>query len=329
VHWLLQLGVSLALLAGVVWWAGPAKLVQALGDADPRWLAPAALAFTTATVVYGVRWWVLLRPVGRVALRDAVLALMVAKAVNVVVPLHAGAVVRVQVLGRRSTLDRGALAGTVALEVVLDVACLVVLFLVLMPFIGGAAVTGGIWVLTAAATVAVTLVVVLAKRRGRRTADAADRGVLVRVRRGVDSIRAGFGAVRNPWVVAAAAALTFADWLVASFGYALFGRAFGLDVTPLDYVMVKVAANLATALPFTQSGIGPYEVAVAHLLVRRGAAIEPAGAYAVGAHALVLLTALVSGGVALVLLRLRPDEVFYLRNVPDTAMLDDRPSPRP
>ena len=70
--------------------------------------------------------------------------------------------------------------------------------------------------------------------------------------------------------------------------------------------------NLAGAVPFTQSGIGPYEVAVAQLLARRGETLDLGTAYAVGAHALVLLTSLISGGVALLLLRLRPGEVFYL-----------------
>ena len=326
---LLQLVVSLVLLAIVVWWAGPAEMLHALRDADLPWLAPAALVFAAVAVVHGVRWWVLLRPVGRIPLRDTVLALMVAKAVGVVVPLRAGAVVQVQVLGRRYALDRGAVAGTLVLEAVIDAACFLVLFIVVAPFIGGGrALTAGIWLMAAVVIVAQGAMIFLARRRGVRSGDADDRGILARVRRAADSVRGGFEAVRNPWAVAAAAALTFLDWLLASFGYAFVGRAFGLGVSPVVYLLVEVVGNLAGAVPFTQSGIGPYEVAVAQLLARRGETLELGTAYAVGAHALVLLTSLVSGGIALLLLRLRPGEVFYLRGGPDVATPNERPSPQ-
>jgi uncharacterized protein (TIRG00374 family) len=313
---LLQLVVSLVLLALVVWWAGPAKLLHALRDADLPWLAPAAVLLTAVTVVHGVRWWVLLRPVGRIPLRDAVLALMVAKAVGVVVPLRAGAVVQVQVLGRRYALDRGAVAGTLVLEAVIDASCFLALFIVAAPFIGGGpALTAGIWLMTAVVVVAQGVMMLLARRRDVRSANADDRGILARVHRTADSVRAGFDAVRNPWAVAAAAALTFLDWLLASLGYALVGRAFGLSVSPVVYLLVEVVGNLAGAVPFTQSGIGPYEVAVAQLLARRGETLDLSTAYAVGAHALGLLMTLLSGGAALVSLGLRPGEVFYLHHV--------------
>jgi len=315
---LLQLAVSLALLAAVVWWAGPLELVQALGDADLRWLVPAALVFASATAVHGVRWWVLLRPVGRVPLRAAVLALIVGKAVGFVVPLRAGAVVQVQLLGRRYALDRGAVAGTLVLEAVIDAACFLALFILVAPFVGGPALTGGIWLMAAVVVAALAALLVLARQRHVAASETGGSGILGRVQQTVEAVRAGFEAVRNPWAVTIATALTLVDWLLASCGYALVGRAFGLRVAPVVYLLVEIVGNLAAALPFTQSGIGAYEVAVAQLLTRRGETVDLASAYAVGAHALIWLTALLSGGVALALLRLRPGEVFYLRNMPET-----------
>jgi uncharacterized membrane protein YbhN (UPF0104 family) len=210
-------------------------------------------------------------------------------------------------------VDRGAVAGTLVLEAVIDAACFLALFIITAPLIGGSRLlTTGIWVMAAAVALALVLLVLLARRRPAEAGSAAGRGLLARVWQVMESVRVGFNAVRSPWAVATASALTFADWLLASLGYAFVGRAFGLDEAPVVYLLVEVVSNLAGAVPFTQSGIGPYEIAVAQVLTRQGVSVEQAGAYAVGAHALVLLTTLVSGSVALLLLRLRLSEVFYL-----------------
>jgi uncharacterized membrane protein YbhN (UPF0104 family) len=247
-----------------------------------------------------------------------VLALIAAKAVGVVLPLRAGAVLQVQVLGRRYQLDRGAVAGTLVLEAVIDAGCFLALLIITAPFIGrGAALTAGIWVMAAVVIAALAALVVLARRRVSSERAGADHGLVVRVRRLTDSVRAGFDAVRSPWAVTAAVALTSADWLLAAVGYAFAGRAFGVAVPPVVYLLVEVVSNLAGAVPFTQAGIGPYEVAVAQLLARWDIPFDLGSAYAVGAHALLLLTALAAGALALVLLRLRPNEVFYLHRQPE------------
>src|SRR5215211_1631622 len=154
-RWGAQLGVSLALVAGVVWWAGPGELLHAVRTADRRWLAATAPVFVLVTALHGVRWWVLLRPVGRVPLHEAVLLLFVAKAVGLIVPLRAGAVLQVQLLGHRYELNRAAVAGTLVLEAVMDAGCFLALFIVTAPLLGaGRYLTAGVWAIAAVGAVA-------------------------------------------------------------------------------------------------------------------------------------------------------------------------------
>jgi uncharacterized protein (TIRG00374 family) len=317
-RWALQAGFSLLLLGGVLWWTGPRALLEALHEADPRWLAAAAVAFLGTTVMHGVRWWVLLRPVGRVPLWPTVLVMMVAKAVGVLLPLRAGAVLQVQLLGRRYDFNRAAVAGTLVLEGVIDAACFLIVFLIAAPFIGGNRyITDGIWLMAVVVIVALTAIFLIARRRPASKDEMTGKSLTARVNRGVEAVRQGFHAVRSPLAVTLALLCTLGDWALATVGYALAGRAFGFHLDLSDYVQVEIVSNLAGAIPFTQSGIGPYEVAVTSLLSAHGIDSDAAGAYAIGVHALILLVSLVAGGLALLPLHLRLNEVFYLRREPE------------
>ncbi|MGH2588447.1 MAG: lysylphosphatidylglycerol synthase transmembrane domain-containing protein, partial [Dehalococcoidia bacterium] len=306
-----QAAVSLALVAGVIWWTGPEDVLQAVRDADPRWLAAAVAVFAVVPAIHGVRWWVLLRPVGRIPLREAVLVMLAAKAVGLILPLRAGALLQVQLLGRRYELNRGAVAGTLVLEAAIDAVCFLILFVVAAPLIGGGQyVTAVVW-----ATAGVVILVLLALFLLARPPAAALSGDGMRAPlfRLVRSVREGLRALRSPGALAAAVVLTFSDWFLAVIGYALAGRALGLDASFGDYLLVEIVANLAGAIPFTQSGIGAFEVAASQILSARGVPENLAGAFAVGAHALQIATWLVTGAIALMVLRVRPGEVLYVR----------------
>jgi uncharacterized membrane protein YbhN (UPF0104 family) len=314
-RYVLQLSISLGLVAAVVWWTGPREVVNAVRGAEPRWLLAGMLIFVLVPCVHGLRWWVLLRPVGRVPVHETVLIMLAAKAVGILVPFRAGAVLQVQLLGRRYEMNRAAVAGTLVLEAVLDATCFLVLFLIAAPLVGGGPyVTGGIWLMAGIAVIAFTGLILLARRRQPATSDPVRPGIVARLGALMLSVRIGFEAVRSPAAVATAAALTLLDWSLATVGFSLIGRGFGLDVALPTYLLVEIVANLAGAVPFTQSGIGPFEVVVSQVLAARGVPSELAGSFAVGAHALLLPTWLVAGTIALLVLRVRPGEVLYLRS---------------
>lgn len=315
-RWLPRAGVSLALLLGVLWWVGAEAVFDTLRAADPMWLAAATAVFAVAACLHGIRWWVLLRPVCNVPLTAIVLILLAAKAVGAVVPLRAGAVFQVQVLGRRYGVDRAAVAGTLVLEAALDAGCFLLLLVIAAPLIGGGSyVTSGIWLMTVLLVAALCLLILTARRHEAQPVSSGS-DILARIRRLVHSVRSGFLAVRSPRAVTIATVLTLSDWLLATVGFSLVGRSLGLGVAPADYLLVQVVSNLASVVPFTQSGIGPFEVAASQLLTARGAPADRAGAFALGAHALIIMARLALGGIGLAALRLRPSDVLYLRAGP-------------
>ena len=98
--------------------------------------------------------------------------------------------------------------------------------------------------------------------------------------------------------------------------YILFGQMFGLDLTFADYVVIMVAANMIVAMPLLPSNVGPYEVAVAALLVLLGIDEGPAGAYAVSTHLLQIIWVGAMGVAAMWLMRVGLRDFFYLGRPP-------------
>jgi uncharacterized membrane protein YbhN (UPF0104 family) len=61
----LQVGASVALIAAVLWWADPHKVVQAGRELDPWWALAALLLNIAVTPLMAYRWQLLLRARGR------------------------------------------------------------------------------------------------------------------------------------------------------------------------------------------------------------------------------------------------------------------------
>jgi hypothetical protein len=69
---------------------------------------------------------------------------------------------------------------------------------------------------------------------------------------------------------------------------------------------------MAISLPLAPSNIGPYEVAVAEVVAILGVARPLAGGYAIATHVLNILWVTLTGLVAMWLLGLRVQDIFYL-----------------
>ncbi len=102
------------------------------------------------------------------------------------------------------------------------------------------------------------------------------------------------------------------DWLAQVAAFALFGLAFGLDLSFSSYMVIMIAANLVVAVPITFQNIGTYEIALLETVVALGADREEAFAYVAATHMLTNLWVLVTGLVAVWLMRISPREVFTL-----------------
>jgi uncharacterized membrane protein YbhN (UPF0104 family) len=119
-------------------------------------------------------------------------------------------------------------------------------------------------------------------------------------------------ALREPGLAVVAIALSLVGWSLEAVSFGFFGQAFGLELAPVDYVLVMMTANFAVSIPLTPSGIGPYEVAIQELVVALGTERSLATGYAIGMHLCVIIWVTITGLVAMWMMKLTPDDIFYL-----------------
>jgi uncharacterized membrane protein YbhN (UPF0104 family) len=124
--------VSVLALAAVVWWAAgqqPPRLPHTRGELAA--LAAAIALYAVATLVRGERWQRLLLDAGGTPSRADSLGLTcVGYAANNILPARAGDAVRVVLMAPRAGSSMRTVVGTLLAERLLDVAVLVVLFVV-------------------------------------------------------------------------------------------------------------------------------------------------------------------------------------------------------
>ncbi|MDP6605892.1 MAG: lysylphosphatidylglycerol synthase domain-containing protein, partial [Dehalococcoidia bacterium] len=183
-----QAALSALFLLAAIRTVDGGSLREALAAAELWWAAPALLLFTTAKFIDSWRWRFLLRGTARLPQRALFGAFLAGNMVNNLLPLRAGDVAKVQVLGLRYGTSRAALAASIFIvEATLDGVVFVIFLLVALAFFNlGGLPAGGIAALAGAAALAFSAAVALS--RSPRTAERALRWTPARWR---STLRAG------------------------------------------------------------------------------------------------------------------------------------------
>jgi uncharacterized membrane protein YbhN (UPF0104 family) len=266
--------VSVVSLAAVAWWisrqGAPRLPDSAAGFA---WLGAALLVIAGNFGVRGWRWHRILRQAGIPhRRRDAFGLTLVGYMGNNVLPARGGEVLKIVLLGARTTARRREVLGTVIVERVLDTAVLLVLA-VALTWAGVEAMPGGSGGATAATAgllaVAAGLAVYLRfRRRGR-------------FERFATAIRPVAGAskllVRPQGLPLALTSL--AIWCVDTVSLLLIARSLGLELGFPDALAVILLASLAAAIPAAPGYVGTFDAGM--LLGLHAAGIEGADAVSV------------------------------------------------
>ena len=296
------LAVSAAFIALLLWRIDLGELRDAFGEAQPGWIAAAIPIYVFVLWLRGVRWRILLRGTADVSAADSAALVTIGLAANNVVPARAGELLRAQLLHDRHGADRLAALGSIVVERVLD-------GLVLALFLTGTiAIAGGNGELRALAVAATVLFAGLAialaagapalARRPERSEALLRRlpaRARPRARRWCDGFVRGLTGVRGVSAWGAAAALSAASWAAEAALYWIVAIGFGLDLHPLLFIGACGAANLATAVPLTSGGIGPYEYAAREFVVLFGAGAAAGTAYVLALHALLIVPVSAAG----------------------------------
>jgi uncharacterized membrane protein YbhN (UPF0104 family) len=288
--------VSLVSLAAVAWWISGQEAPE-LPDsaAGYAWLALAALVVAGNFVLRGVRWHLVMAHAGvEHRLRDALGLTLVGYMGNNVLPARGGELLKIGLLGARSSARRREILGTVIAERLLDAAVLVALF-VALTWAGVAGAPGGRGEAALAA--------------GGLVACAAALALYLRLRRGGRFER--FAAAIRP-VAGASRLLTrrqgiplgllsLAIWCIDAVAFMLIARSIGVELSLPDASVVVVLAALGAAIPAAPGYVGTFD---AGMLLGLGAAGVEGGA-AVGVllltRFLFFVPVTIAGFLALVL----------------------------
>lgn len=315
----LQVVVSACFMALLLWRVNPRQMRDDLAAADARWLALAVPVFLISEALHGLRWWLLARRAGPVPLRDGVLARILAGGIDLVLPLHAGYAALAQFVNRRYGIDRATALGTLAAEGVTVVVAGGLLVLAAAPFLlrDAGPPPRPVLLLGGGLLVCALLAAVVYLLMGReRLHHALPERLRTAIPALVRSFRAGFAGLGSPASAAVVLLATLAEWIAAAVAFALVGRGFDIRVAPGWYLAAEIVSYASFAVPLTQGNLGPFELALTAALNRGGATRGRAAAFAVGAHAVLVIATVVGAVLAAMVLRLRRGDLFFVRATP-------------
>jgi uncharacterized membrane protein YbhN (UPF0104 family) len=287
--------VSLAALAGVVWWASKQDAPTfPTAPGDLFLIAVAVALYAAATLLRGLRWSAILTRSGIEHRKsDAYSLVAVGYMGNTVLPARGGEVMRVLLMGERCSGNRRQVIGSIVAERLLDVVALLVLFAG-MTWLGvagtptgqaPAAIGAGV-----AAAVAVAIPVYLRLRaRGRLQRFADVLRPFSRASRVLLDAR-GFALLL----------LTLAVWLSEGVIFYLVGQSLGLALSVVDGTFLVVLASFFALIPAAPGYVGTFDAALLFGLDAMHVGGGPAVAFTLLARFVLFVPVTVAGlGLAL------------------------------
>lgn len=314
---LLRVGLGLAISATFVWLLSrqvhARELNEVFRNADATWLTLALGSFAAGYVLRIQRWRLLLGT-PHLRWRDCAGPFLAGFALNNLLPLRAGDVVRTAAFTRTLSLPAAAILATLVMERLLDLASLLLLLAlatwVFLPYAGlwgpltaavsfGAATaialvlaSPGIW--RAALAPVIALVEHGAPSAGRRLADAAQDGF------------SRLEGVARSGTLSRVAGLSGLSWAAEGLTFWYTARAItGVAVPSAAWYALPVS-TLSTLLPGAPGHLGTFDYFGAQAMTQFGNAPGTAIAYMLLLHVLLWLPPTVGGLVYLAWMALRP-----------------------
>ena len=344
----LGLGVSALLLLVLVWQVDLADMRDALAEANYVYLAPAIVLYFGAVYFRAVRWRYLLSPLRSLSVSRLYPVVIIGYMANNLLPVRLGELVRSYYLARRERINASSALGTVAVERVYDGVTLLAWAAAAGPalwllgeFDGASDTSRTTWVVLALLTVALfvgALAILTCLATVPRFTSFLDRLIgLVparfrpKVQELAQTFVEGLSILNSPQKHLGLFFLSLPIWALEASMYFLIGYSFGIDdyfgsvgVLVLVVVLVTATSNLATALPSSIGGIGPFEVVAQQTLMALGVGASVAGAYAGFLHLAALW--LPVNLVGLVLLWQQNLSLKGLARVPQTESTVQEPA---
>jgi uncharacterized protein (TIRG00374 family) len=322
----LEAAVSAAVLAALVWWSDPARIVDALAGTHAGWLGAAAAVNTATVWLMAWRWQLLaatkgMRPGIGWMTRTTFVALFLGQFLPTAV---GGDAVRAIELGRRTGRGSEAVA-SVLMDRLVGLVALVALAVVALAAGGDAADQPGLLAIEVALGLAAALL--LALLFSSRVRELAARWLVPRSSRGRLSTGARFydalhGYREARGALAAVFALALAVQAVRIGVVWMAARAIGADVTAGELVVAVPVMFAALVVPVALNGIGVREAVFVYFL--RDGDTSAAEAFALGVEFFAVGTATALVGAAILAVRGARYGAGAVRPAPDVEA-GDRP----
>lgn len=298
--------ISAVFLGLFFWKIDPRATVNAIKEANYWWLAPAVGAYFIAVLFRTLRWHYLLLPMKSIRAGRLYPIVVIGYMANNLLPVRLGEFVRAFFVGQKEGVSKSAALATIIIERVFDGVFLLILALVVWPFLpvadllrdfaGTVHLSQGLVVfLISAPFILVTVVffaVAFSPALGHRLVGIALAFVPGKFKGGAERLALGFidglASLRSPRRVLAVVALTAPVWLMEALMYYLIALGFHVDVPFHGILMSASASNLATSLPSSAGGVGPFELITKLSLQAMNVSGEVAAAYAIVLHVALL-----------------------------------------
>lgn len=305
-----QIAFAAALLVLLLWRVDIGQVREDLKGAEFWWLPLAFAANLFSDYFRAIRWREFFRPLKQVSVWFLWAVAILGVACNLALPLRAGEFVRMQVLRKRTGLELPQVIATILSEKLMDIVAFSAFLILGMLLFEDARF---LWPMAVLYVVVLVGGVVGARwlARSSHTLGSPEGKVRGWLFTQLRSVGTGLQAFRDRKSLAIVSAASVAAWLTESVVYYACGRALGIDLNPAVYLLVVVAATVAVSLPFTQAGLGVFEIAITGLMVAFGVGKSQAAAFAIVAHVMEALPYLLTGPLTAVALRVSPGDIFF------------------
>ena len=288
------------------------EIRDALSHANYIFVVPAIGLYFVAVFFRALRWRYLLSPLGSFSLGRLYPVVVIGYMANNVLPARLGELVRSYYLARKEPVSASAALATVAVERVYDGVTLLAFaaasglaLLLLGEFSGGSDISRATAIVLASLTVLgflSTLLFLTLLATSPRFVELFDRclGIIPsrirpKTRELYHTFVQGLSILDSPQKHLGLFVLSLPVWLLEAGVYLVIGYSFGIDtlfgsfwVLILVVVLVTATSNLATSVPTSIGGIGPFEVVAQQTLLALGVSGSLAGTYALVVHLVAL-----------------------------------------
>jgi glycosyltransferase 2 family protein len=308
----IQLAVSGGLLAYLLWLVDLERTGELIVASDPAWVLASLAIFVVTTWGLSWRWQILLASKGILEPLGWLTKLyFVSYAVGQVLPTSVGGdAVRIVDHARRRPEARGEVAAAVVIDRVVGAAATLVLVAV------GLAVAVGrygdiglyIWVeLASVAALALSVALLFSRRAGDKLMERVfPLGRRVRLERPLRTLYLAMHGYRHrPRTLAIALVATIVVQLPRFVAIWMCGKAVGVDLSPVPYLVLGPLLVLVSMVPFTINGLGVREAFFVAFLARFDVSYDAAFATGLLYYVVTVLTSL-PGGFILLWRSLRP-----------------------